>query len=56
MPDSALRSVASSTYRRRIWLRMASWLLVLAALLIVFLLYTRPDFVVNMANQLWACF
>lgn len=22
----------------------------------VFLLYTRPDFMVQMANQLWSCF
>ncbi len=28
----------------------------LLALLGVFLLYTRPDFMLQMANQLWACF
>ena len=22
----------------------------------VFLLYTRPDFIVTLANQMWACF
>ncbi|MES2424694.1 MAG: hypothetical protein V4562_09705 [Pseudomonadota bacterium] len=27
-----------------------------AALLGVFWLYTRPDFMVSMANQVWACF
>ncbi len=32
------------------------WALVLAALAGVFTLYTRPDFLVQMANQLWACF
>lgn len=30
----------------------------LAAVILVgvFLLYTRPDFMVQMANQLWSCF
>jgi hypothetical protein len=28
----------------------------LAALLAVFALYTRPDFLVTLANQVWACF
>lgn len=27
-----------------------------AALLAVFTLYTRPDFLVILANQIWACF
>jgi hypothetical protein len=26
------------------------------ALLAVFALYTRPDFLVTLANQVWACF
>jgi hypothetical protein len=26
------------------------------ALLAVFALYTRPDFLVDLANQIWACF
>lgn len=37
----------------------ARWLtgaLVVAVLLGVFALYTQPDFLVQMANQLWACF
>jgi len=28
----------------------------LAALLGVFALYTRPDFLLTLANQVWACF
>ena len=28
----------------------------LAALLAVFVLYTRPETMVNLAEQLWACF
>jgi hypothetical protein len=31
-------------------------MLALGVLSGVFLLYTRPDFMVQMANQLWACF
>ncbi|MES2583798.1 MAG: hypothetical protein V4627_13845 [Pseudomonadota bacterium] len=35
---------------------LAIWGLALAALAGVFALYTRPDFMVQMANQVWACF
>ncbi len=28
----------------------------LAVLLMVFGLYTRPDFMFNLANQVWGCF
>jgi hypothetical protein len=31
-------------------------LLAAAALAAVFMMYTQPDFMVQMANQLWACF
>ena len=31
-------------------------LLVLAALAGVFALYTRPDFLLQLSNQIWACF
>jgi hypothetical protein len=37
--------------RRLIWSA-----LVLVALAVVFLMYTRADFMVDMANQLWSCF
>ncbi len=40
------------TLRRR--LVIAS--LAAAALAGVFVMYTRPDFMVQMANQVWACF
>lgn len=30
--------------------------LALAALAGAFVLYTRPDFVVQLSNQIWACF
>jgi hypothetical protein len=32
------------------------WTGVVAALLGVFSLYTQPDFLVTLANQVWACF
>lgn len=33
-----------------------AWAAALALLLAVFALYTRPDFLVTLADQLWACF
>ena len=32
------------------------WCVALAALAGVFTLYTRPEFLVALADQLWACF
>ena len=32
------------------------WAAVALVLLGVFLLYLRPDFLVQMSNQIWACF
>jgi hypothetical protein len=37
----------------RTWLKFT---VALAALLGVFYLYTQADFMVQMANQVWACF
>ena len=36
--------------------KVALWSLAITAPLAVFALYTRPDFLVMMADQLWACF
>lgn len=36
--------------------RTMAWLAVGAALLLVFAAYLRPDLVLTLANQLWACF
>lgn len=36
--------------------KLAAYAVVLAALLGVFALYTRADFLVNLADQLWSCF
>lgn len=38
------------------WLRVLGWAVAVAALAAVFLLYTRADLVVDLANQLWTCF
>ena len=32
------------------------WALALVVLAGVFLMYQRPDFLVQMSNQVWACF
>ena len=37
-------------------LQTSAWLGATAALLGVFGLYTQPDFLVVLANQVWACF
>ena len=37
-------------------LQTAAWLGATAALLSGFALYTQPDFLVILANQMWACF
>jgi len=37
-------------------LKMAGWSLAILASLGVFALYTRPDFLLVLANQVWSCF
>ena len=36
--------------------KVVLWTLAIAATLAVFALYTRPAFLVMMADQIWACF
>lgn len=36
--------------------RLAMWGAVTAVLVATFLLYARADFMVQLANQVWACF
>ncbi|MFO1333573.1 MAG: hypothetical protein U1E80_00625 [Piscinibacter sp.] len=36
--------------------RIAAWAAVAAALLLVFAAYLKPDLMMTLANQLWACF
>ncbi|WP_169731129.1 hypothetical protein [Rhodoferax saidenbachensis] len=40
----------------RLSLRITGASVALVVLFAVFMLYTRPDFLVQMANQIWACF
>lgn len=45
------------TPRQRQFLRQGlTWGVVLLVLLAVFALYSRPDFLMTLADQLWACF
>jgi len=37
-------------------LKISVWAAALTALLGVFALYTRPDFLLTLANQVWVCF
>jgi len=36
--------------------KIGLWALAILASLGVFFLYTRPDFLFTLANQVWACF
>lgn len=37
-------------------LKVFIWLVAISALAAVFMLYTRPAFMVGLANQVWGCF
>jgi hypothetical protein len=50
MADGRQRSVRD--YGRR----ALAGVLMTAVLVTVFLLYTRPDFLVQLSDQLWSCF
>lgn len=36
--------------------RVLAWMLVLAATGGAFMLYAQPEFMVQLSNQMWACF
>jgi hypothetical protein len=36
--------------------RACIWALLLALMFLIFDLYTHPEFVMNVANQVWSCF
>lgn len=38
------------------WARLLGWLLAALAVTWAFSLYLRPDFAVDLANQIWGCF
>jgi hypothetical protein len=50
-------SMTSSTRPRpRVLRRLALWAAVLLVLGLVFMLYLQPQFMLGMADQIWACF
>ncbi|MEF9948068.1 MAG: hypothetical protein RR800_06955 [Comamonas sp.] len=40
----------------KLWQRILIWAAVLAVLLAVFALYLQPQFMLTLADQVWACF
>lgn len=46
----------STRPRSRILRRLALWAAVLLMLGLVFMLYLQPQFMLGMADQIWACF
>jgi hypothetical protein len=46
----------SAKPRPQILRRLALWATVLLALGLVFMLYLQPQFMLGMADQIWACF
>lgn len=40
----------------KLWQRSLIWATVLAVLLAVFALYLQPQFMLTLADQVWACF
>lgn len=54
MSDDGQRPTTIPRWQR--WLAWLAWVLALLLCLAVFGLYTRPDWMLMIANQLWACF
>ena len=40
----------------KLWQRILIWAAILAVLLAVFALYLQPQFMLTLADQVWACF
>jgi hypothetical protein len=51
-----MNSTHTHTHHRPALLRLALVGAAAGVLWLVFAMYTQPEFVVNMANQLWSCF
>ena len=49
-------TATSPPQRAPAWWRWAATALALVVLLLVFALYGNPDFMVMLADQMWACF
>lgn len=56
MSDTVPPTTSPPPQRPPAWKRWAVGALVLVALLLVFALYGNPDFMVMLADQMWACF
>lgn len=54
MPSSTTSAASSKPLPT--WQRALLWAAVAAVLAAVFALYLQPDFMVTLANQVWACF
>lgn len=54
--SDTLPPAAPQHQRPPAWRHWAVGALVLVALLLVFALYSDPDFMVMLADQMWACF
>ena len=44
------------TMQIKLWQRILIWAAILAVLLAVFALYLQPQFMLTLADQVWACF
>ena len=56
MPDPARHAAADTAPRTPRAIRWAVGAAAVLACLLVFGLYTAPDFMVRLADQVWACF
>ncbi len=56
MPSPAASIHPGRRRRAGRWATGLAWAAGAALLAVVFLLYTQPDFVVMMADQVWSCF
>jgi|GEM_PF-6254622 len=49
-------TIKSASIFNRNWVRFALLLLITVVLYLVFMMYSKPDFIIETANQLWSCF
>jgi len=56
LPPKGAEPPSGGRAAAHLWQRALVWTGVVAALLATFALYHRPDFLVNLADQIWSCF
>lgn len=49
-------ATGSSWLPWKTWHKLALWVAVVLALALGFMLYLQPEFMIRMADQVWACF